>query len=58
MEAALLALRVTGPSRTGGCEHTDNYIHTSDAHLLVLEQGLRTEVVTGACGESSQRNKW
>ena len=32
-EAALLALRVTGPSRTGGCEHTQRNI---DINILTV----------------------
>lgn len=34
MEAALLALRVTGPSRTGGCKHTETQILTSSLQYI------------------------
>lgn len=37
MEAALLALRVTGPSRTGGCKPTEKHKHIHNSGLLLLD---------------------
>jgi len=37
-EAALLALRVTGPSRTGGCENTEKHTHTYSYSSRIYSQ--------------------